>query len=116
MRKIANVKTPHSNAVRLMIYDTEGKGVFLFGYSSIADSSCTWDCHFEELDDAEAMALDYGIEHQDWVSIPDPQKDCQADWINPVRIIGRTKGKPQWGRLEWLVDGVWIEMDLKNYK
>jgi hypothetical protein len=41
---------------------------------------------------------------------------CQQDWIEPVRVIGRNEGQPQWGRLEKLVDGRWQEIELVDGK
>ena len=110
MRKIASVKIPNANAVRLMICKKGTNDIFVFGYNSAEDSSCSWDCHYNDLEDAYEMGIDYGIQKEDWIDIPDPQDNCQDDWINPVRIVGKKDGKPQWGKLEKLKDGKWIEL------
>ncbi len=111
MRKIASVKIPNANAIRLMIYDKgPNDGVFVFGYDSKEDSSCSWDCHYNELDDAYEMGEDYGIQKEDWKEIDIPYENCQEDWISPVRVKGRLNGNPAWGKLERLVDGKWIEL------
>lgn len=110
MRKIANVNVLNSNAVRLMIFDKGKDDVFIFGYNSEKDSSCSWDCHYNDLEDAYEMGCDYGIQKEDWKTIPDPLEHCQDDWIAPVRVKGRIQGHPEWGILEKLVDGQWIKV------
>ncbi len=93
-----------------MIYDSED-GVYLFGYDKEIDCSALWDYWFESLDAAiESGFEDYGVNKSDWKQIPDPQDNCQHDWIEPVRVKGRDTGKPEWGKLEKLIDGKWIEI------
>ncbi|NOQ73545.1 MAG: hypothetical protein GQ574_16180 [Crocinitomix sp.] len=111
MRKIATVKKSKANAVRLMICDKGADGVFVFGYNSEEDSACSWDCHYSDLEDAYEMGVDYGIQKEDWIEIAAPLQYCQDDWINPVRVIGRPSGNPQWGKLEQLVDKQWIKIN-----
>lgn len=111
MRKIATVKKSATNAVRLMICDNGKEGVYVFGYHTKEDAPAAWDYHFSDLEDAYEMGIDYGIQKEDWQEIAAPQKYCQDDWINPVRIIGRSTGNPQWGKFEKLVDNQWIRID-----
>lgn len=111
MRNIAPVKTSNSNTVRLMICDKGIDGVFVFGYHTEEDSCCSWDCHFNELEDAYKMGVEYGIQKSDWVEISDPFEHCQDDWIKPVRLLGRIDGNPQWGKFEQLIDGQWTRIN-----
>lgn len=107
MRRIATVKASNTNAVRLMICDKGKDGVFVFGYNTEEDSSCSWDFHYSDLEDAYEMCAEYGIQKDDWVEISDPLENCQDDWINPVRVIGRSNGNPEWGNFEQLIEEEW---------
>jgi hypothetical protein len=111
MRKIA--KTKHHPDIRQVIIDQSADGVYLFPCASLDDGFAIGDQWYESLEDAELACLaEYGIVHEDWRVIPDPLAHCQQDWIEPVRVIGRNQGNPQWGRLEKLVDGQWLEIEL----
>ena len=93
-----------------MIYDSDD-GVYLFGYNTMNDSSALWDNWFENIDDAlKSCNEEYGIPKDDWNKIPDPLENCQHDWISPVRIKGRNIGMPEWGKLEKLENGNWIDL------
>ncbi len=115
MRKIA--KTQHHPDIRQVIIDQSADGVYLFPCTSLDDGFVIGDEWYENLEDAELACLaEYGIGHADWQTIPDPLEHCQQDWIEPVRVIGRDQGKPQWGRLEQLVEGRWQEIKLVDGK
>ena len=93
-----------------MIHDCDD-GVFLFEYDILEDGLCIGDTWFENLDEAfESCKEDYGVDRENWTQISDPLEHCQQDWIEPVRIVGRPIGDPQWGRFEKLVGGEWIEI------
>jgi hypothetical protein len=109
LRLISDIDSPRSDVVRLMIYQS-GEDNYLFGYTSLEDSSAAWDYHFEELEDAFESAKDYGVTKSQWTEIPDPLPNCQHDWITPVRVKGRNLGAPLWGKLAKLVDGEWIDI------
>ncbi len=110
MRLTANIRQSDSEIKRLMIYDSED-GVYLFGYDNYEDSGSLWDSWFESIEDAiESCEEDYEIAKSDWEKIPDPLENCQHDWIEPVRVKGRDIGKPEWGKLEKLIDRKWIEV------
>ncbi len=94
MRKIASVKVKDNNIVRLMLYDKGKQGVFVFGYHTMEDSGCAWDCHLEDVESAYELGEDYGIREEDWIEISPVHKHCQDDWIKPVRIKGREIGLP----------------------
>lgn len=111
LRKIALVKNSHPEIKRVIIYESD-TGVYLFPCASLKDGSTTGDYWFANLSEADkACAEEYGIESKDWQYIDDPLDDCQHDWIAPVRIKLRATGKPEWGILERLVDGMWKEFD-----
>lgn len=109
-RMIANVEAENCNAVRLMICDKKQEGVFVFGYADSKDSACSWDCHYDDLEDAFEMGEDYGINKNDWVTIAPTLDGCQDDWISVVRVKGRHTGKPQWGKFEKLVNDNWVDL------
>ncbi len=111
MRKVAT--TRHHPDIRQVILYQCANGVYLFPCTSLDDGFANGDQWYEDLESAESFCLsEYGILSEDWRIIPDPLEHCQQDWIEPVRVIGRDKGKPQWGRFEKLVGGVWQEIEL----
>jgi biofilm protein TabA len=112
MRFIANTKTNNLKIKRLMIYDCED-GAYLFEYDILKDGPSLRDYCYEDLETAfKSCEEDYGVGRDDWKQIPEPHEDCQQDdWIEPVRVIGRKSGQPQWGRFEKLVNGRWVEIN-----
>lgn len=110
MRKIALVKNHNADIKRVMLYEDK-YGIFLFGYKKLEDGGANWDQLYQTIETLyEDCEEEYGIKKEDWKDIPDPLKDCQHDWIEPVRIKGRDKGKPEWGKLEKLVNGIWVDI------
>lgn len=110
MRKIALVKNNNSEIKRVMLYKDE-HGIYLFGYSTIEDCGSTWDQWYETIEDVYSVCEEeYNIQIQDWQDIEDPCEYCQHDWITPVRIKGLNVGKPEWGKLEKLVNGIWVDI------
>src|SRR5690606_11972755 len=112
MRKIATLQNSKNEIKRLMIYNDE-YGTYLFGFKKLTDCSAEWDIFYES--ESEAMEIcedEYGIAQSDWNEIPNPERFCQHDWISPVRIKGREKGNPEYGKFEKFVDGEWIEFIL----
>lgn len=108
MRLITNLPS-HPEYKRLMLHQAE-QGVFLFLYNTQIDAPCVGDLWFEDLASAyECTAREFGISDQDWEIIPDPLPNCQDDFIHPVRVKGRDKGSPVWGRFETLENGEWID-------
>ena len=49
------------------------------------------------------------IDENGWIEIEDPLPDCQHDAFIPLRVKGRSTGKPEWGKIETLKDGEWVE-------
>lgn len=93
-----------------MIYNEEN-GTFLFGYTTIEDCGSQWDEWYETEEEAlESSRTVYGVERSEWNEIPNPEPHCQHDWIQPIRVIGRERGQPEFGRLEMLINGEWIEI------
>lgn len=114
MRKVAAVQNNHSEIRRVILYETD-EGVYLFPCSTEEDGSAIGDEWFESVSLAEQVCRDdYGILDEHWVEISDPLPDCQHDWIEPVRVKGRAEGKPEWGKLERLENGVWKEFNPKS--
>ncbi|GGE02111.1 hypothetical protein [Planktosalinus lacus] len=111
MRKIVNLTKPKGEIVRLMIYNDDF-GTYLFGYNKTVDCSSEFDELFESENDAmESCETEYGIKKEEWTEIPNPEPNCQHDWINPVRIKGRQNGNPEFGKLEKRINGNWIEFE-----
>jgi len=111
MRKIVNLSKPKDGIVRLMIYNDEF-GTYLFGFKKEEDCGAEWDEWYETQNDAiESCQTEYGIKKADWTEIPNPEPNCQHDWINPVRLIKLDNSKPEFGRLEKLINGKWTEFD-----
>jgi len=109
MRLIANV-VGHCEVKRIMIHSTKD-GTYLFTYEIEDDGACSSDLWFETVEAAlEAASDEYGVSPTAWHEIPDPLDHCQQDWIAPARIPGRESGDPQWGKLEVLKDGIWIQL------
>ena len=109
MRKVASVQNNHSEVRRVILYECEG-GVYLFPCATEEDGSGMGDEWYESVPVAEDVCREeYGILSHHWREVPDPLPGCQQDWIEPVRVKGRAEGKPEWGTLERLEDGVWKE-------
>ncbi|WP_338812202.1 hypothetical protein V9L05_12400 [Bernardetia sp. Wsw4-3y2] len=114
MRKVANLPNPTNDIVRLMIYESED-GIYLFGYKKVEDCGGEWDEMYRSVEDCiYSCESQYGVKAEDWFNISDPKPYCQHDWINPVRVKGREIGKPQFGTLEKLINGKWVEFNPKN--
>jgi hypothetical protein len=115
VRKIARTKN-YPKIQQVILYADE-HGVYVFPCISLEDGFAISDTWYEDLATAEAVCYEqYSVMFEDWQLIPEPLQDCQQDWINPVRIVGREIGNPQWGRLEKLVDGRWMEIELVDGK
>ncbi len=93
-----------------MIYECED-GVYLFEYDKEYDSSAVADYLQETVEIVYEIAeKDYGVKLGDWQEIAAPMEFCQHDRIQPVRVIGRNTGNPQWGKLENFVSGNWLPL------
>ena len=73
---------------------------------------CSYDAWYP---DVESVYEDWNdeIDERGWIDIDDPLPDCQHDAFLPIRVKGREIGKPQWGQLEILKDGQWVDYRLE---
>ncbi len=109
MRKIAKV-ADNEEVKRLMLYECED-GVYLFEFDKETDSSAIADYLPDTIEDLYEIAVeDYGVKLTDWEEINDPMEFCQHDRIEPVRVVGRNTGNPQFGKLEKLFSGSWVPL------
>ncbi|MBP1533733.1 MAG: hypothetical protein IK999_06355 [Ruminococcus sp.] len=113
MRKYAFLKNPmkcnkSDYIYKIMIYQTKKGGFFLFQYCSIDAIQCSFDQYYNDLEDVYDDWNDE-IDERGWIDINDPLPFCQHDAFIPIRVKGRDIGKPEWGKLETLVDGEWVE-------
>ena len=112
MRKWAYLSSPYKyddeQICKIMIYQTENEGTYVFLYNSMQSQMCVADEWYES--PAEAISQWEGfIKDGHWTIIEDPMPNCQNDCILPIRVKGRDIGKPEWGKYEVFVDGVWID-------
>ncbi len=114
MRKIVHLTKPKDGVVRLMIFN-DNYGTYLFGYKKKYDCAADWDEWYDTENDAlESCLTLYGVTKSNWEEIPNPEPNCQHDWIHPVRLKGRENKKPEFGKLERLVNGKWVEFETKK--
>ncbi|MBR1737166.1 MAG: hypothetical protein IJ736_09150 [Firmicutes bacterium] len=112
MRKYAYLKEPlkcnkKDYIYKIMFYKTK-EGIYLFEYCSLDAVQCSFDLFYDSLEDLYED-WDGLIDESGWISIEDPLPDCQHDAFIPIRVKGRNIGKPEWGKLETLKDGKWVE-------
>ena len=62
-----------------MIYDSGDQGVYLFFYRSLDEGPSDADYWYEQIDEAERHAAEFGITPADWQKLPDPPPGCQDD-------------------------------------
>jgi biofilm protein TabA len=111
MRKIVNLTKPKDGIVRLMIFNDD-YGTYLFGYKKNEDCGADWDEWYETENDAmESVLTEFGVRKLEWSDIPDPELNCQHDWINPVRVKECENGQLKFGKMERLVNGKWTEFE-----
>ncbi|WP_152393332.1 hypothetical protein [Paenibacillus guangzhouensis] len=86
MRKYAFTRPSPSHVVpKVMIYETQSNGVYVFLYKSKDDIPSHNDFWFDELIDAENFCKQYfDINNNDWIQIEDPQEGFQHDLIKPI--------------------------------
>ena len=116
MRKLAYLKKPfqcnkEDSVYKIMVYQNKRGGVFLFYYCDIDAVQASFDAYC--FDDLEGVLEDWNdeIDERGWINIDDPLPDCQHDALIPIRVKGRNIGKPEWGKLETLINGEWIAYD-----
>ena len=90
-----------------MLFTAE-EGCYVFLYETLEDGPCAYDYLQEDIATAKLQCMEvYGISEDDWSRIADLMLGCQQDWIDPVRVVGRSEGNPRWGEFERLVNGEW---------
>ena len=111
MRKYAYLKEPlpydKTNRIyKIMLYETR-EGIYVFEYFSTEAVQCSADRWYDSLEDlyAEWNGL---LDERGWMEIDDPLPGCQHDAFIPIRVKGRNVGKPEWGKLETLQNGIWV--------
>lgn len=112
MRKYAYLKealkcSDQDLVYKIMFYEAK-EGVYLFEYFSMDAVQCSADIFYDSLDDIYEVWNNL-IDDRGWIDIDDPLPDCQHDAFIPIRIKGRDTGKPEWGKLETLKDGKWVD-------
>ena len=117
MRKFAYLKVPQKcnkkdQIYKIMLYQTKKCGVFLFQYCSLDAIFCSFDAYYDDLDELYEDWND-AIDERGWIEIDDPLPFCQHDAFIPIRVNGREIGKPEWGKLETLVNGEWVDYEYK---
>jgi len=113
MREVAFVDIVDETRKVLIYQSTEG--VFLFGYDCLQDTSSKWDNRFMTIEDAKEYCKDiYKLANDKWIAIGDPLENCQRDFIMPTRVKGREIGNPESGRFELLVNGKWVDFDVRD--
>ena len=116
MRKYAYLKEPlkcnnRDYIYKIMIYEAK-EGFYLFEYCSLDANQCSFDCCYSLLEDLYDEWNDL-IDERGWIDIDDPLPYCQHDAFIPIRVKGRDVGRPEWGKLETLKDGIWVEYNPK---
>ena len=112
MRKVAYLARPlrrdAGNCIyKIMLYGIP-EGYYLFEYDSPDAVQCSSDRFYDSPEDFRDD-WDHLIDERGWMDIDDPLPDCQHDaWI-PLRVKGRNTGNPEWGKLETLQGGKWVE-------
>ena len=112
MRNYAFLKEPLARSegdpvVKIMLYEAE-EGIYLFEYSRPDAQHCTGDLCYGSLEELHED-WDSLIDGNGWTDIDDPLPGCQHDAFIPLRVKGRDKGAPEWGKYETLKDGKWVD-------
>ncbi|MEZ6195883.1 MAG: hypothetical protein R3F20_09150 [Planctomycetota bacterium] len=95
----------------LIVSETDGEGVYVFGRRSEVDGPCEFDHWFSSVADAKSFCADLGVEAGAWVDIGDPLPQCQHDWVSPVRAVLRGDGARRHQQFERLTEGGWCPVE-----
>ncbi|OKP89667.1 hypothetical protein A3842_04060 [Paenibacillus sp. P3E] len=77
------IKEKVDNVKKLMIYESENDGVYVFLYDTQEDKSSFADLWFETFDEAVDYCIEkYIVIEDQWVVIKDPKEGQQHDIIN----------------------------------
>lgn len=112
MRRYAYLRKPlkcnrKDSIYKIMLHQTR-EGVFLYQYCSADAVQSSFDVWYP---DAESVYEDWNdeLDENGWIDMDDPLPDCQHDAFLPIRVKGRNTGKPEWGKLEILQNGEWVD-------
>jgi len=95
-----------------MLYESS-EGIYLFGYDRLNDTSCVWDLHYDSVKDGlEYCNETFDIADEDWITISDPEPDCQHDFILPTK---KADSKSAY-RYQSFISGMWIENFIADTK
>ncbi len=114
MRKYACLKEPLARecgaVYKIMMYRAP-EGFYLFEYDSPDAVVCANDRLY---DSEEELYEDWNglIDENGWIAIDDPLLGCQHDAFLPLRVKGRDRGKPEWGKYEVFRGGKWLDYEL----
>lgn len=106
MRKYALTVPSTSHEIKkVIIYETEDNGVYLFVYQTQQDEPSNNDYWFEHLEDAERFSEEHFQTLEEyWVQIEDPVDGCQHDLIRSIRCTGNS--------YEILENSTWRKIEL----
>ena len=115
LRRYAYLKSPiqcneKDFIYKIMLYKIKENEIFLFKYCSKDAVIGSFDDYYNDLNDLYNDWNDE-IDEKGWIDIEDPLPYCQHDAFLPIRVKGRDTGKPQWGKLEILKDGKWVDYE-----
>ena len=115
MRRYATLKEPLTDSsgmtlYKVMLYEAD-EGFYLFEYDRPDAIMSSGDRFYESLEDLLEDWSDL-TDERGWIEMDDPLPDCQQDAFLPVRVKGRDVGKPEWGKYEILIDGVWWDLPI----
>lgn len=112
MRMYAYLKKPlsvnkNNTIYKIMVHEMKHE-TLVYQYTSRDAVQCSFDSWYPDKDSAVEDWQEL-IDEKGWIPLDDPLPDCQHDAFLPIRVKGRNKNDPQWGELEILVDGEWVE-------
>jgi len=114
MRKLAFIDEPEFK--KIMIYEARHEEVYLFYYDTWMDAPSIKDFVYSTYSEVEELCwIENSIKPSDWIDIADPMEGCQQDFIAPVRVKGRSIGKPEFGKFEKLkYNGEWYDISVPD--
>lgn len=112
MRQWAYLRKPYNTnkkdmVYKIMIHEMK-KCTMVYLYCAKEAIMCSYDNWYPDLESA-LEDWQSEIDSEGWHVIEETLPDCQDDCIEPIRVKGRDKNNPQWGKYEILKDGVWVD-------
>ena len=112
MRMLAYRKEPYkcnkNDAIYKIVLFSTMRETFVFLYTSPDAVQGSYDHWYP---DEQSAMEDWQelIDYRGWRDIGDPMPYCQHDAVLPIRVKGRDKGTPEWGKLEIYENGEWTD-------